>query len=134
MPAQYLNQNRALSGHLCKGDLTVLRIQIHAAATLFHHLNVIPQLQRIQNAIFHAVVRRQAQHHQMGNAALTQPAVKLGFTAMTIVKKGAIAVDILIFAFMEGRIKQGTIQAGMEVRARRTLNAVIGPPDLRQTI
>jgi hypothetical protein len=42
----------------------------------------------------------------MGDPTLTQPAVQLGLTAMAIVKKGAIAVDILILALMERRIEQ----------------------------
>ena len=65
---------------------------------------------------------------------MAQPLIERGFLSMVVVEKGAITVDIRIFAFMKHRVDGRLIQQRMQFGPFGLLNAVIGPKGLRQTV
>ncbi|MNL34496.1 hypothetical protein D3C87_1564700 [compost metagenome] len=53
---------------------------------------------------------------------------------MLVIEKGAVAVDIRIFAFMKHRVDSLLIQEGMQFRPFGLLDTVIRPEGLRQPV
>jgi hypothetical protein len=65
----------------------ILRLEVDPAAAVGNDVDGIAEIQRIQHGEFDAVIGRQPNNDQIGDAALAQPLVKRGFLPMTVVKK-----------------------------------------------
>ena len=111
-----------------------MRLNIHPATAVGDDIHGIAQLERIQHGELHAVIRRQAQHNQLGDLMVAQPRVQRRLLTMTVIKERAVAVDGWVFTFVEHRVDGLLVQQRMQLSAFRLLHAVIGPEGLRQPV
>ncbi len=65
---------------------------------------------------------------------MAQPLIQPGFLPMTVIKEGAVTVDVRVFPFLEDGVNGFAVQQRMQLCALSVLHTVIGPERLWQAI
>ena len=120
--------------HFFDRFLHVAGMQFHPATGIFQQMSLESQIDGVQGGPLDAVIGRQTADVDFLHASLAEKIAEARRGAMPVVKKAAVAVDLPIRAFAENPRHAVEIQAGMELRAERTLNTMNGPKDLRQPV
>ncbi len=95
------------------------------------HGDVEPQFRRIQRGIGDAEIQRQTDQRDLADPACAQIAFQPGGRGVVVLEKRGIAVDGRVMPFAEDQIGAIHGQIGVELRAERALDAVVGPEHLR---
>ena len=93
-----------------------------------------PQLHSIECREFHAVIRREPQHVNVGDLFRGKEISQSCRVAVVVVKEPAVAVDVTLGSLLKDLIDVLSIQISMELRPSGSGDAVIWPRNLFDSV
>src|SRR5436190_19413802 len=126
-----LNDN-SRGSHLVDRPLAVADFQLDAAAAGGEQRGAKAKAAGVEGGGFDAVVRGQAQQMALVHAAALEEYFQAGCFAAGVVEEAAVTVDGAVRSLLHDMVNALPVQLRRELGPARTLDAVVGPEDLRQ--
>src|SRR5438093_3211054 len=114
--------------------IDVAWLEINSPAAIQDDVRVQAELERIQCAVFHAVIQCEAHEINVVDRSLLQIISKPGFAAMGVIEERAVAVDPWIDPLVEDVHHSAHVERRGELCTVRVLNAMHRPKDLFDSV
>lgn len=112
----------------------VVWVEVHASAGVLDEGDSKAFHKGIESREFEAVVGREADEMDLGDALTFEKFGEAGGFAVAVVKEAAVAVDLGIAAFADNVIEMTGMELAWELGSFASLNAVGGPEDLLEAV
>ena len=119
--------SRASLFHLIHRAIDVAPLKLNAAAAVQDDVRIETEMARVERAIFHAVIQRQAHQVNVLDPALLQIMGKPGVPAMGVVKERAVTINVSLGPLAENVSDPARVECGSEFCTVCILNAVHWP-------
>src|SRR5206468_9610362 len=120
--------------HLVKRAIDVARLKFNPAAAVDNDICIQFELARVERAVLHAVIQREAHQVNVIDPALLQVIGEPGVAAMSVIEEGAVTINVSLGSLVENMSDSARIKGRGEFRAICVLNAVRRPENLFNVI